>query len=126
MRQIGGVARPNVAWAHVTIDCVDVERVARFWAELLDIPAVARDDGWHILGPTARGGPMIYLQPVEEPKVGKARAHLDLWVDDLDAGIALVEQLGGVVTAVSVVVELAALGGRQRIAPHAVHALWIT
>ena len=44
----------------------------------------------------------------------------------LQAAIALVEQLGGVVTAVSVVIELAALGGRQRIAPHTVHALWIT
>ena len=42
------------------------------------------------------------------------------------AAIALVEQLGGVVTAVSVVIELAALGGRQRIAPHPVHALWTT
>ena len=42
------------------------------------------------------------------------------------AAIALVEQLGGVVTAVSVVIELAALGGRQRLAPHTVHALWIT
>ncbi len=44
----------------------------------------------------------------------------------LAATVALVEQLGGVVTAVSVVVELAALGGRQRVAPHAVHALWTT
>ncbi|MGY1689685.1 adenine phosphoribosyltransferase [Geodermatophilus sp. SYSU D01105] len=44
----------------------------------------------------------------------------------LGAAIALVEQLGGVVVAVSVVVELAALGGRQRLAPHAVHALWTT
>ncbi len=44
----------------------------------------------------------------------------------LAAAIGLVEQLGGVVTAVSVVVELAALGGRQRVAPHAVHALWTT
>jgi adenine phosphoribosyltransferase len=44
----------------------------------------------------------------------------------LAAAIALVEQLGGVVTAVSVVVELVALGGRQRIAPHTVHALWTT
>lgn len=43
----------------------------------------------------------------------------------LQAAIALVEQLGGVVTAVSVVIELAALGGRQRIAPHSVHALWV-
>jgi adenine phosphoribosyltransferase len=44
----------------------------------------------------------------------------------LAAAIALVERAGGVVTAVSVVIELAALGGRQRIAPHAVHALWTT
>jgi adenine phosphoribosyltransferase len=44
----------------------------------------------------------------------------------LRAAISLVEQLGGVVAAVSVVIELAALGGRQRIAPHAVHALWTT
>ena len=42
----------------------------------------------------------------------------------LGAAIALVERLGGIVTAVSVVIELAALGGRERIAPHAVHALW--
>nr|WP_197022257.1 adenine phosphoribosyltransferase [Candidatus Blastococcus massiliensis] len=44
----------------------------------------------------------------------------------LTAAVALVEQLGGVVTAVSVVVELAALGGRERLAPHTVHALWTT
>jgi len=44
----------------------------------------------------------------------------------LEAAIGLVEQLGGVVTAVAVVVELAELGGRQRIAPHPVHALWTT
>ena len=44
----------------------------------------------------------------------------------LGAAIALVERAGGVVAAVSVVIELPALGGRERIAPHAVHALWIT
>ena len=44
----------------------------------------------------------------------------------LAAAVALVEQLGAVVSAVSVVIELAALGGRQRVAPHAVHALWAT
>ncbi len=44
----------------------------------------------------------------------------------LGATIALVEQAGGVVAAVSVIIELAALGGRQRIAPHTVHALWTT
>jgi adenine phosphoribosyltransferase len=44
----------------------------------------------------------------------------------LGAAVALVERLGGVVTAVSVVVELAALRGRERLAPHTVHALWTT
>jgi adenine phosphoribosyltransferase len=44
----------------------------------------------------------------------------------LGAAISLVEQLGGVVTAVSVVVELTAFGGRERLAPHTVHALWTT
>ena len=42
------------------------------------------------------------------------------------AAIGLVERLGGVVSAVSVVVELPALGGRERLAPHTVHALWTT
>ena len=42
----------------------------------------------------------------------------------LGAAISLIEQLGGVVTAVSVIIELAALAGRQRVAPHTVHALW--
>jgi adenine phosphoribosyltransferase len=42
----------------------------------------------------------------------------------LAAASALVEQLGGIVVGVSVVVELVALGGRQRVAPHPVHALW--
>ena len=44
----------------------------------------------------------------------------------LQAAAALVERLGGVVTSVAVVVELAALGGRERVAPHPVHALWRT
>ncbi len=44
----------------------------------------------------------------------------------LGAAIALVEGAGGVVAAVSVILELAVLGGRERLAPHAVHALWTT
>ena len=44
----------------------------------------------------------------------------------LGASVQLVEALGGVVVAVSVVIELTELGGRQRLAPHAVHALWTT
>jgi adenine phosphoribosyltransferase len=44
----------------------------------------------------------------------------------LAAAVSLVEQLGGVLTAVSVVIELVALGGRERVSPHTVHSLWAT
>jgi adenine phosphoribosyltransferase len=44
----------------------------------------------------------------------------------LAAAVALVERLGAVVSGISVVIELAALPGRQRLAPHAVHSLWTT
>jgi adenine phosphoribosyltransferase len=44
----------------------------------------------------------------------------------LAASVALVEELGAVVVAVSVVVELTALGGRERLVPHVVRALWTT
>jgi len=71
-----------------------------------------------------------YGKGVLEMQAGNGRLLL---VDDvlatggtLAASVALVEQLGAVVTAISVVIELAALGGRQRVAPHAVHALWTT
>ena len=38
------------------------------------------------------------VQPVPEHKAGKTRIHLDFWVDDLDAAIRLVENLGGAPT----------------------------
>ncbi len=44
----------------------------------------------------------------------------------LVAAVSLVEELGGVVSAVSVVIELPVLGGRERLRPHTVHALWTT
>ena len=46
----------------------------------------------------APGGPAITFQPVPEEKVGKSRIHLDLWVDELGAAVALVRELGGTFT----------------------------
>ena len=89
---------PVAAWAGVTIDCHDARRVAGFWSTLLDVPArTAGTDrkGWYRIGPAVRGGPVLNFQPVPEEKAGKARVHLDLWVDDLEESIELVERLGG-------------------------------
>ena len=38
---------------------------------------------------------MLNFQPAPEEKAGKARVHLDLWVDDLHGSIERVERLGG-------------------------------
>ena len=87
--------RPRIALGEITVDCSQPDRVARFWSALLDAPEHAGDNGWHELGPLTREGPKLNFQPVPEPKAGKARVHLDLWVDDLDGAIELVEELGG-------------------------------
>jgi predicted enzyme related to lactoylglutathione lyase len=90
---------PSAAWATVTVDCVEPQRVSEFWGRLLDVPVRTIGlPGWFRIGPTAPGGPAITFQPVPEEKVGKARIHLDVWVDDLDAAIILVGDLGGTST----------------------------
>ena len=37
---------------------------------------------------------MLYFQPSNEAKIGKARVHIDLWVDDRPSAIQRVEDLG--------------------------------
>ncbi|MCX5192395.1 VOC family protein [Streptomyces sp. NBC_00249] len=77
-------------WGGVTIDCVDVERVAGFWSVLLDRRPGPTRPGWVYLGHRGDPQPRLVFQPVAEPKRGKARLHLDVVVDDIDEGIAQV------------------------------------
>jgi predicted enzyme related to lactoylglutathione lyase len=80
----------------VTLDYCDTERAASFWSAVLDLPARTQTQaGWFQLGPGVRGGPVINIQPVAEPKLGKSRVHLDFWVDDVAEAAMLVERLGG-------------------------------
>jgi hypothetical protein len=55
--------------------------------------------GWFRIGPSPAGGPAITFQPVPEEKAGKTRIHPDVWVEDLEAAINLVRDLGGRSTA---------------------------
>ncbi|MEC3952960.1 VOC family protein [Nocardia sp. CDC153] len=82
-------------WSGVTIDCIDVKRVASFWSALLDRPEGPSEPGWIYLGHRDDPLPRLVFQPVREPKRGKVRLHLDIEVDDIDAAIAQVESLGG-------------------------------
>ena len=82
-------------WVGVTVDCIDVERVARFWSVLLGRPPGPTRPGCVYLGRHDDPQPRLVFQPVAEPKQGKVRLHLDVLVDDIDAGIAQVVELGG-------------------------------
>ena len=79
----------------VTIDCVDPQRVARFWSALLGREPGPSQAGWVHLGHRGDPQPRLVFQPVPEPKAGKVRIHLDVTVDDVDEAIELVTSLGG-------------------------------
>src|SRR4051812_48625771 len=84
------VTTPSALWSGVTIDCVDPQRLGRFWAALLRRTPSASLPGWVRLGDASDGLPLINFQPVPEPKRGKTRIHLDVTVADIDKGVAMV------------------------------------
>jgi predicted enzyme related to lactoylglutathione lyase len=78
----------------VTVDCGDPVAVAAFWSALLDGTVTEPLPGWRRVH-LPDGAPVLTIQPVPEPKAGKARIHLDVTVDDLDAALARITGLGG-------------------------------
>jgi predicted enzyme related to lactoylglutathione lyase len=85
----------EIIWSAVTIDCLDVERVARFWSALLGRQPGPTHDDWIYLGERSDSQPRVVFQPVKERKEGKVRIHLDLTVDDIAGSIDFVTALGG-------------------------------
>ncbi len=83
----------------VVLDCPEPQRLAQFYAALLDWKVEPGDDGWCSI--RADYGDSIAFQRVEDyrrpewPGQGvPQQMHLDVDVDDLDAAEAAVVQLG--------------------------------
>lgn len=86
----------------VTMDCEDVALVAAFWRDALgyDEPNPATAEApFHALVSPDGGLHHLTLQRVPESKTIKNRVHLDLFVDDLDAEVARLLDLGASVVA---------------------------
>lgn len=66
-------------WGSVTIDCLDPERMAKFWAAMLGTSVRGRWEQYVNLHPVA-GGPVLAFQRVEAKSPGKNALHLDLRV----------------------------------------------
>ncbi|WGL52782.1 VOC family protein [Nocardioides sp. BP30] len=72
----------------LSIDAVDAERAARFWAAALGLEAKALDDGDRMLaGPSERHA--IWVNEVPEPVTVKQRVHLDIHAGSVDDVMAL-------------------------------------
>ncbi|TWD84648.1 putative enzyme related to lactoylglutathione lyase [Kribbella amoyensis] len=82
-------------WVGVTVDCHDVDLVAGFWSKLLDRDPGPSRPGWVYLGERGDTLPRLVFQPVPETKQLKNRVHLDILVDDIDAGMDQIRTLGG-------------------------------
>jgi len=87
---------PELRFSFITLDCVDIDRVATFWAAALEgSVGEPMDDGRYVFIRDRDDLPTFCLQRVPEPKATKNRMHLDFEVDDLDATTARIVELGG-------------------------------
>ena len=87
-------------WQALVIDCEDPDKLASFYQELLGMIRVQEEDEFISIGDAA-DRPAIALQRVERlvrPQWPDAdhpqQMHVDVLVEDLDAGEAAVRRLG--------------------------------
>jgi catechol 2,3-dioxygenase-like lactoylglutathione lyase family enzyme len=95
---------PSITWTTITVDCADAEALGAFYAQLLGWEITARDvDGWlQLRHPEGGIGLNIqaeadYEAPVwpEQPGHQAKMMHFEVLVDDLEAGVRFVRELGG-------------------------------
>jgi len=81
-------------WYALIVDAVDPERLARWWAEVLDhrVESVAPDEV--VIGPGADGHPRIVFTLQHHEERARNRLHLDLRPDDLDAELERLVNMG--------------------------------
>ena len=81
--------------SYITVDCRDPAHLGHFWRDALGwVVTFENDSGVVLVDPEGGRMPGLHLQAVPEPKVGKARVHLNVWVDDVNAEIDRLIGLG--------------------------------
>lgn len=81
----------------IVINATDHDRLVAFWSDLLGVGVARQIPGlftWLEPQPGA-GSVSVAIQRVAAPTEGRRRLHMDFGVDDLDAAVARVIELGG-------------------------------
>lgn len=82
----------------VTIDALDAQAVASWWADALGYGRIYDRSPYVVLAPPVTDPrPRLVIQQVEEVVPGKTPLHLDLRVDDPDAEVDRLTGLGATV-----------------------------
>ena len=75
-----------------TLDCTDLDRMARFWQSAAGLVLDGIIEGRYVS--LSGQGIALTLQRVAEPKAVKNRMHPDLLVDDVEGEVHRLEALG--------------------------------
>ena len=78
----------------IVVDCLDPAPLAEFWSAVLGLEIAFAETDWVALRAPGPGHPRIAFQRVPEPKRGKNRLHLDVWVPDVESATVAAEALG--------------------------------
>jgi predicted enzyme related to lactoylglutathione lyase len=80
----------------VVINAHDHDLLVGFWSQLLGVqPKGSFPPFWTTLEAQRPGGVTLSIQAVPDPTEGRNRVHMDMSVDDMDATVARIEELGG-------------------------------
>ncbi len=85
----------------IVFDAADIEGVTAFWSDLLEVPVSSHNQStsWRQIDIDDTWAIAVQLdpdhQPPQWPSGNPQQAHLDLYVDDIDAAQRKVLELGG-------------------------------
>ena len=82
------------ARVELVLDCAEPKRLGTFWRAALYYRDYYSDANLAVLVPKDGIGSPLLLQCVPEPKSGKNRMHLDIVVDDIEAEVERLHELG--------------------------------
>jgi hypothetical protein len=66
---------PPMQIVNVVIDCADPDRLSSFWEAATGRQRTWSNGEFVVLSPSEPGQPLLLLQRVREPRIGKNRCH---------------------------------------------------
>jgi predicted enzyme related to lactoylglutathione lyase len=83
---------------NITFDSTDPDRLAEWWARVVDGTVNPLAPGFFLTVSRPAGGPGLAFQKVDDPTPGKNRVHVDFSAPDLEAEVTRLVDLGAAET----------------------------